>query len=727
MAMKEVGSEAEHMGAATDKSTSKTSGGMQKMAGIGKSAGLLIGGSMIAVGVESVKMAGEMQESDAKIAGNAQIPIKAAAAIGDAFLHTAGNMTFSGKEMADAFAPVAGVVQKLAGHTLTAADSLKLMTTATDLAEASGQPLASTTSNLVSTMQAYQIGLGGADEASNTLFNTSRLTGIGLDTLTGSLNKMHMKLGAAAPSLADTGALVDDLASHGVAGSRGMLAVSSGMTTLLGGSKTTNSELAKLGVNVFDSSGKFIGMSNVLKELSPKLAGMSDKQRQAAESALFGKGAASTLNGTILAGAGAFGKAAIAVSQHDAVQKAAAVNSNTLGGNTKKLKAAFSDFVTLLGEKLVPILTSVLGWLMKHKPVLIALGILVGGALVAAFAAWAVELWASAAGMLALMSPVALIVAGVLLLAAGVYFAYKHFKPFREAIQDVWKVMKTLYNDILKPVVQFFMNNWKTALMIAVAIFAPFVALPLAVVKYWKPISKFFTGLWDDVVKAFKDALGFVKKLWSDTWDAVKAVYDKVIKPIFDFVKGLFTDAKKFIKLELDGIKQIWHDLWSGIGDAASAAMGGVKSALNDVIGVLNLGIDAINFLLLGVNTLTHSVSDLWSWTGIPSIPPIPDIPHIPYLAAGGIVRARPGGTIVKAGEAGHDEAVIPLPKNFLNNAVGGGFGGGSSSGGGGGQMIEATFNIILDGKQIQQSVERHQLQAGNRRGVQRTYQAVHK
>lgn len=37
----------------------------------------------------------------------------------------------------------------------------------------------------------------------------------------------------------------------------------------------------------------------------------------------------------------------------------------------------------------------------------------------------------------------------------------------------------------------------------------------------------------------------------------------------------------------------------------------------------------------------------------------------IPYLAEGGVVRSSPGGTVVVAGEAGRDEAVIPLPSGW--------------------------------------------------------------
>ena len=38
----------------------------------------------------------------------------------------------------------------------------------------------------------------------------------------------------------------------------------------------------------------------------------------------------------------------------------------------------------------------------------------------------------------------------------------------------------------------------------------------------------------------------------------------------------------------------------------------------------------------------------------------------IPGLAEGGIVKARPGGTLIRAGEARRDEAVVPLPEHGL-------------------------------------------------------------
>ena len=75
----------------------------------------------------------------------------------------------------------------------------------------------------------------------------------------------------------------------------------------------------------------------------------------------------------------------------------------------------------------------------------------------------------------------------------------------------------------------------------------------------------------------------------------------------------------------------------------------------------------AINMIIRGWNALDFSINiSIPSW--VPGIGGkgffIGDvIPDIPYLAQGGIVRARPGGTALVAGEGGHDEAIVPLPR----------------------------------------------------------------
>ena len=58
---------------------------------------------------------------------------------------------------------------------------------------------------------------------------------------------------------------------------------------------------------------------------------------------------------------------------------------------------------------------------------------------------WNASLWAGAAAMLVLTSPITLVIAGVGLLVAGVIYAYNHFEGFRTVVNDLGN---TIYNFI---------------------------------------------------------------------------------------------------------------------------------------------------------------------------------------------------------------------------------------------------------------------------------------
>lgn len=545
-----------------------------------------IGASLAAVGALSVKYAMDMGVSDAKIQGNAQITAKRAAEIGDAFLKTAGQSTFSGKEMADSFAPVAGVIQSIAGHTLKQSEALLTMKAATTLAEASGKTLASTTADLASVMQGFGIKLSGASEAANILFNASRLTNVDLDTLSGTVVKLHGKLGLAAPTLTDISTLMVDLANHGVSGSKGLMVVNSAMGTLLGGSKATSSELANLGVKVWDSSGKFIGMKNVLAELTPKLAGMTDQQRLATLTVLMGKTAASALNSTIMAGADGYMKATAAVTAHNAAQMAAEAAANTLKGKMEKLHSSFDDIVTLIGEAVIPKIEAVVSWFGKHKVIAEVLAGIVGGALVAAMGAWTVSLFAAGGALAFVTWPIVAVTAGIAALVIGVKYAYDHFKIFHDVVDGVWEWLKSA----IVETINFVKAHWD---LIVGVILGPIALIAVEIVKHWDAI----TGIVSDAITAILD---FVKIHWSllveiiagpiglvvvqivKHWDAIKTATTDAIKDVVGFfaqMPGKIVEAVGDLsKLLLNIGSSIFTGLWDGMKSAWSHVAGWLSS-----------------------------------------------------------------------------------------------------------------------------------------------------
>jgi TP901 family phage tail tape measure protein len=566
--------------------------------GIGKKVAEGLGAGLIAVGALSAKMAVEMSASDAKIQGNAQITAKSAAAIGDAFLKTAGQSTFSGHEMAVAFAPVSAVVQTLSGHVLDAASSLTIMKHATDLAEASGQPLVDVTGSLVAILRSYKMGTNGAEEASNILFNTSRNTGIGISELTTSVIRLHARLGNASPTLKDTGALILDLASHGVTGSRALMMMTAGMTTLLSGGKATTEVLKILGVHVYDANGKFVGMQSVLGQLQPKLAGMTDQQRRYTEQALFGKSAAGALNDTIMAGAAGYTTAAAAVTKKNAVDAAAAANAKSLEGMIKNLRSAVSDYATLLGEKVIPIITSAVTWLTHHKVIVFALAGVITTVLMVALTMWTVQLVKNAATQAVQFTKMIAgwIATSAAAIKSGVETAYVWSLYAAESIKGAATTVvqlaiqgaKWIWSGVVALASAAQMAAaWLIAMGPIVLVVAAVVGIAVLIVKNWDTIRRVTTETWNKVFSAVKTAV-------TDVVNFVTQMPGKILKALGDVGKYLFDSGKNLILGLIHGMENM-----------ATGAYDAVKKVVKGVLDHFHLG-----FLISSPSKVTQTIGE---------------------------------------------------------------------------------------------------------------------
>ena len=187
----------------------------------------------------------DFQHSVDQLAGSADISVSKAKAIGDAFLDTGGKTIFSGAEMMTAYQGVAGQLGAMQGHALSSKQALDFMAASAAGAEATGESLGSVTSDLAGVMQAFQVPTKGAKKTMDELFATSRATGVGIDAVSSTMDRLKARLGVAAPTVKDMGTMLTDLAEHGVTGSRGLLVINSAMTTLLKSTSTVSAATAK--------------------------------------------------------------------------------------------------------------------------------------------------------------------------------------------------------------------------------------------------------------------------------------------------------------------------------------------------------------------------------------------------------------------------------------------------------------------------------------------------
>ena len=100
------------------------------------------------------------------------------------FLPTAGTTTFSAQQIATAFAGVAGQAKTINGSALSAKQSLDLMKSAMDLAEASGTNLGSAAGDVTKALQVFGLNLSQSPLVSDVLYGAANKTGVSVDTLT---------------------------------------------------------------------------------------------------------------------------------------------------------------------------------------------------------------------------------------------------------------------------------------------------------------------------------------------------------------------------------------------------------------------------------------------------------------------------------------------------------------------------------------------------------------
>ena len=219
-------------------------------------------------------------------------------------------------------------------------------------------------------------------------------------------------------------------------------------------------------------------------------------------------------------------------------------------------------------------------------------------------------------------NPIVLIIAAVAALVAGLVYLWNTNESFRNAIIGIWDGIKNVFmqfNDFLQGI---FATDWTNSF-----------------------------GIFGNVIN------GFVANV-SNFYNAICQIFQGII----DFVKGVFTGNWS---LAWEGIKNIFGGVFNQLLAIA-------KIPLNGIIGMLNIVLDAINFLIKGLNKIKFHVPN---W--VPVIGGkqfgfnLKALNKIPYMANGGTLL-NGAAIVAEAGpelllQQGSKTKVVPLNSKAKN------------------------------------------------------------
>lgn len=215
---------------------------------------------------------------------------------------------------------------------------------------------------------AGQIGVGEAAETAATAMTQFNLEGSqvphvadllangankaqgGVHDLGQALNQSGLVAAQFGVSLDETVGTLSAFASQGLLGSDAGTSLKQTLLQLASPTDKASALLKQYNINAYDAQGNFVGLANLAGQLQEGFKGVSQEQRNAAFSVIFGSDAIRSANVLYAEGKGAIDDWTESVGETGGAARTAAELQNNLRGDLEKLGGAFSSLFITAGE-----------------------------------------------------------------------------------------------------------------------------------------------------------------------------------------------------------------------------------------------------------------------------------------------------------------------------------------------------------------------------------------
>ena len=430
--------------------------------------------------------------------------------------------------------------------------------------------------------------------------------------------------------LSETAAAMGILSNNGLEADKagtGLRDVLNHLTKGIANIDSKNSVLAKLGIkkeDLVDAKGNMKSLSDVFEVINSKVKGMKSPEKAAIFNSLFGTTGQQA--GIILANnakeldklnkkvkeapkknyVGALSEKNMKSAQNQMkIFKQSATNmgmslAEVLLPPLSKVAASLSKFFQWVAQLPKPIKSTIVGvtlFAVAIGPLLVALGSMITaiGSIKKLMTGLSiikkVKDLASSFRLLTILNPTTLGIGAVIALGVAFVLAYKKIKPFREFINGIGRgiikslkpvinmvgtignSLKKLFNEMKK----YFSENGLSFLQ--------------AFANIFKVVAIEIGASMSGIIVTIRVALNLIKNVFSTTWGSIEQI-----------VGGVFTAIGGLLKVFAGLFTGNWQLLWSGVKDIFSGIWNSFKGIvggeINVIIGIVNSGIDGINWLL---------------------------------------------------------------------------------------------------------------------------------
>jgi TP901 family phage tail tape measure protein len=521
-------------------------------------------------------------------------------------------------------------------------------------AEASGEDMALVAETVSAALNAFGLEASEASRVADILAQAANDSAAGVQD-------MQYTFKYAAPiakqlgiSLEQLAAATEIMANNGIKGEQAGTTLRAALIRLSDPPREAANTLEALGVKITDANGKMLPFSNIIGQLAEKTKNMSNAQKLAALSTIFGTEAASGMLTVVEAGPQKLDALTKSLQNSaGASQEAAAKMKDNLKGSLEELQGAFETAQITIGNALAPAIQKIaealqglINWFNNLSPsmqqfvaigaavtavltgIVAAIGVvlaIIGGA-VDGFGALALAFGkvsgaiAEAGGVMALLTnPVSIAIAAITALVAAGVALWMNWDTVKAKAIEIWGAIKDWLNTTIESIKQFFNNTWnnikdftsstwQTIKQVTVTVWNAIKSAALAIIM---PFVNGITNLFNGMKNGLQTILNGLKQFFSGVWQAIKNIFLGAVLLIVDLVTGDFKNLSNDARAIFNNLKNALSSIWNGIKQVFSGAVSAIKGFVSAAWSNIQ---STTSSVFNGVRSLASSI-----WNGIKS------------------------------------------------------------------------------------------------------------
>ena len=300
--------------------------------------------AVAAFGVAAVKMAADFDQQMSTVQANTGATSAQMDQLRAAAIEAGASTVYSASDSADA-------INDLGKAGMSVTDILTGgLTGALNLAASDGMAVGDAAEYIANALSMFHLKGSQASQVADTLAAGAGKAVGNVSDFGEALNNCGAQANSFGMNIQETTGILALFAQNGTIGAEAGTQLKSVLMKLSAPSSEAQAEMDKLGISVYDSSEKFVGMANLAGQLKEKIGSLSEEQRHYAMATIFGSYA--TNGATYIMNAGKKGVEdwTKAVSESGYAAEQAAAKNNNLKGDLENLGGSMESLMISVGE-----------------------------------------------------------------------------------------------------------------------------------------------------------------------------------------------------------------------------------------------------------------------------------------------------------------------------------------------------------------------------------------